>query len=234
MNYYGIIISFSIFISTLIAERLTPKKGRNVLWGLVFWVVISGIFGARIYHVLHYFSFYLKEPVRIFSVYNGGLGIWGALFGGTVAGIVYLKVKGQKILPWLNLTGLVLPLGQAIGRLGNFFNQEIFGPPTYLPWGIYIKPENRPIEYLKYQKFHPLFLYETLLNLFLFFVLYRLWNKGKRKNIFWIYLAGYSIIRFFLEYLRIEPWALFGLNVSQCVSILVLVASFVFIKVTNR
>ena len=234
MSTYGIIISFSIFISALIAEKLTPKNDKNILWGLVFWSVLCGILGARTYHMLHLLPYYINSPDQIIAVWNGGLGIWGGLAGGCLGGIVYLKTKKQNVMPWLNLTGMVLPLGQAIGRLGNFFNQEIYGPPTNLPWGIYIRPENRPLRYIAFNKFHPLFIYEGLLNICLFLVLFYLWKKGKKKSIFWLYLAGYSIVRFFLEYLKVDPWSILGLNVSQGISILVLLTSFLFIKLAKH
>lgn len=234
MTLYGIIISSSIFICALIAEKLILKKDRSTLWDLVFWSVLCGVLGARTYHVLHLLPYYLNHKNQILEIWNGGLGIWGGLAGGLLGGILYLKTKKQKVTPWLNLVGVVLPLGQAIGRLGNFFNQEIFGPPTNLPWGTYIKPENRPLKYTQFSRFHPLFLYEALLNLVLFLVLFNLWKKDKKENIFWLYLAGYSIIRFFLEYLRIDPWSISSLNVAQCVSILVLLTSFLFIKLTKH
>ena len=230
MSAYGILISFSILISSLVAEKLTPKKDRNILWGLVFWSVLCGIVGARMYHVAHLFPYYINSPGQILAIWNGGLGIWGGIIGGMLGATIYLKRKKQKIMPWLNLVGVVLPLGQFLGRLGNFFNQEIFGPPTNLPWGIFIKLENRPSEYISFNKFHPLFLYEGILNLTLFLILLNLWKKEKKESIFWLYLSGYSIIRFFTEYLKTDPWTIFGLNVSQGISILVLLVSFLFIK----
>lgn len=138
---------------------------------------------------------------------------------------------------WLDLGSVVLPLGQAIGRWGNLFNQEIFGAPTNLPWGIYIKPENRPSNFTNFNKFHPLFLYESILNLLLFLILltlYRKFSKTSPKGVFLsLYLGGYAIIRFYLEYLRIETWKIGNLNVSQCISILVLAFSILFIKYSS-
>ena len=232
-NVYGLVISFSILVCVLLLRSLVEKKEEDTLWGIAFWAILCGIVGARVYHVLDYSSYYLENPLEIFKIWNGGLGIWGALTGGFIGALVYVKKKKENTLYWLDLLSVVLPLGQAIGRWGNFFNQEIFGKPTNLPWGLYVKPENRPMDFVNYSKFHPLFIYESFLNLILFTFLFTLYKKfrGKLPNgvFLLMYLGGYSIIRFFLEFLRIDPWTIYNLNVSQCISILVLSFSIVFI-----
>jgi phosphatidylglycerol:prolipoprotein diacylglycerol transferase len=169
------------------------------------------------------------------------MGIWGGIFGGTLGAITYLKIKGEKIFPWLDIISVVTPLGQSVGRWGNFFNKEIFGLPTTLPWGIYIEPEKRPVEFLNYSKFHPLFIYESILNFILFLFLLILYKKTNEKTpsgtFLCIYLISYSTIRFFLEFLRINPWKIeissLFLNVSQCISILVIIISIIFIFRNN-
>lgn len=243
LNLYGIIISVSIFISLKVAELLVAKKEQENLWGLSFWAILGGILGARIYHVLDYFSYYSQNLIKIFELWNGGLGIWGAIAGGTLGATIYLKIKREKILPWLDVLAVVVPLGQAIGRWGNFFNKEIFGLPTTLPWGIYVDPLKRPEGFINNEKFHPLFIYESILNIFLFIFLYKTFKKQRGKypsGIFTsMYLAGYSVIRFFMEFLRINPWRItlfsnLSLNVAQGVSILVLTLSIVFILFTRK
>jgi len=238
VNPYGIIIATSIFLSLLFAQKLIKKKDEEILWGVSFWAILCGIIGARIYHILDYFELYSQNPIEIFKIWHGGLGIWGALAGGFLGAVVYLKIKNEKILPWIDVISVVVPLGQAVGRWGNFFNKEIFGFPTTLPWGMYLEPIKRPDEFLKYEKFHPLFIYESVLNLILFAVLYVSYkeNRGKYPSGTFtaLYLGGYSIIRFFLEYLRINPWKItvlqsLTLNMAQGISILVLLFSIVFI-----
>lgn len=237
-NLYGFFISAGILLSILFAQKLVKEREEEILWALSLWSVIGGILGARLYHVIDFFEYYSNYPLEIIKIWNGGLGIWGGLIGGALSSVLYLKVRGKKILPWLDVITVVTPLGQSIGRWGNFFNKEIFGKPTTLPWGTYIDLESRPFEYTNFEKFHPLFIYESILNLTLFIILFKTYKKYHEKleaGIFMtLYLAGYSIIRFFLEYLRIEPWSVnvgpnFSLNVSQCVSILVLIFSIVFI-----
>lgn len=237
-NLYGILISLSIFCAILVARLLVKKDDEETLWGLAFWAIVSGIIGARLYHVANFLPYYFENPLRILAVWEGGLGIWGGVTGGFIGTAVYLKKREENLPYWLDIAAVAMPLGQAIGRWGNFFNQEIFGKPTSLPWGIYIKPENRPAAFLTFQKFHPLFLYESILDLILFGVLFILFKKFHEKTprgVFMaLYLGGYSTIRFFLEYLRINPWKVAGLNVSQCVSILVLSFSIVFVSIRTK
>lgn len=244
-NLYGLLISLSILCCILVAHSLIKNEDEETFWGVAFWTIVSGIIGARLYHVLSNLQFYLSNPLGIFEVWNGGLGIWGAITGGVTGAIIFLKNKGQEILYWLDLMAVVVPLGQAIGRWGNFFNQELFGKPTALPWGIFVSPQNRPAQFATFQNFHPLFLYESVFDLILFGILFlsfvcrvpqtgEVTQKKYREKfpagIFTaLYIGGYSIIRFFLEYLRINPWTIAGLNVSQCVSILALAFSIVFI-----
>ena len=243
LNLYGITISLSIFLCILITQRLVVKykKNEEIFWGLSFWTILCGILGARIYHVLDYFDYYRYHQLDIFKIWNGGMGIWGGILGGTLGAITYLKIKGEKIFPWLDIISVVTPLGQSVGRWGNFFNKEIFGLPTTLPWGVYIEPEKRPVEFLNYSKFHPLFIYESILNFILFLFLLILYKKTNEKTpsgtFLCIYLISYSTIRFFLEFLRINPWKIeissLFLNVSQCISILVIIISIIFIFRNN-
>lgn len=233
-NLYGLLITLSIISCLFVVRSFVKNKDGDVFWGLAFWSILCGIIGARLYHVMSNIPYYSTNLLRIFEVSNGGLGIWGAILGGATGAFVYLKVKKQNVLSWFDIIAVSLPLGQAIGRWGNFFNQEIYGLPTNLPWGIFIKPENRPTSFSNFEKFHPLFLYESVLNFILFIALFILYRN--KKDIFKsgtflaLYLGFYSTIRFFLEYLRIDSWKVSGLNVSQCVSILVLGLSVVFLS----
>lgn len=238
-NFYGLSISTAVLISILVSRSLINKKNEETLWGISVWALLFGILGARIYHVVDYMEYYSKFPIEILKIWEGGMGIWGAIAGGILGTTIYLKRKKEKLLPWLDIISIAMPLGQAIGRWGNFFNKEIFGLPTKLPWGISIPSVNRPEKYFSYEKFHPLFFYESVLNSLLFFVLFKLyrsrgseWPAGLFLS---IYLSGYSLIRFFLEFLRIDSWKMIlgdslVLNVSQCISILVLSLSQVFIR----
>ncbi len=241
-NYmYGILISLGILTSILVSQHLVRKdeKNEDILWDLALWAIIFGVIGARIYHVIDFFGYYRNNPIEMFKVWNGGLGIYGAVVPAVVVIIWILHKKHERIAYWLCNIGTTAPLAQAIGRLGNYFNQELFGKPTTLPWGIFIESSKRPKDYINAKKFHPLFFYESLLDLILFALLFVMWKKTKisRQINFFIYLTGYALIRFFLEFLRINPWTVtctvaktaISLNVAQLISIIILVVSMIFI-----
>ncbi len=238
-NFYGLTISTAVLISILVSRSLINKKDEDTLWGISLWALIFGIIGARLYHVIDYMEYYSRFPIEILKIWEGGMGIWGAIAGGILGTTIYLKRKEEKLLPWLDIVSIAMPLGQAIGRWGNFFNKEIFGLPTKLPWAMYIPPFNRPKKYFSHEKFHPLFFYESVLNIFLFFILFKLYkskvNTWPAGIFLSLYLSGYALIRFLLEYFRIDPWTMLVgevlvLNVSQCISILFLLVSLVFIR----
>lgn len=217
INLYGIIISFSILAALTVSLSVSNPKQKNIIWDLVLWAVIPGIIGARIYHVIHLNNYYSNNPIDIIKIWNGGLGIYGGILGGLLGLVFYLKKNNLNILEYLDIISIGMPLAQAIGRWGNLFNKEIYGRLTTLPWGIIINGK----------KHHPLFLYESILNFILFFILY--FNYKRKKKIhkkgwyFITYLTGYSLIRFLLEFLRIDPWKIGSLNVAQLISILILI-----------
>jgi phosphatidylglycerol:prolipoprotein diacylglycerol transferase len=147
------------------------------------------------------------------------MSFFGAIIGGILTLLAVVKIGRQNVSYWVNVVVRVLPLGQAIGRIANGVNQELYGTPTKLPWAIYISPEKRSPEYYYNETFHPLFAYEALLNIILFFIV----NKYKSSAIY-IYLCGYGLIRFFLEFLRIQKdtWYLGQFNVAQVICIIMI------------
>jgi len=249
---YGILISLAIVSCLILGEKLAKSDQFPVekYWGAAFWAILCGIAGARLYHVLDLHDYYFSDPVKILYIFNGGMGIYGAILGGLAGASLYLKLKGERLLPWLDLMAVITPLGQAIGRWGNFFNLELFGKPTELFWGITIPPRLRPACCINNDIYHPLFLYESLLNLALFaFLLLAYTRRGTPKGVpdyklsrvggFFIlsYMAGYGIVRFTLEFLRIDPWKVHGINVAQAISVffvLCAVAGFFILKKKNR
>jgi phosphatidylglycerol:prolipoprotein diacylglycerol transferase len=221
ISIYGILISISIALSVYLAEHLIKKDGRNpeYFWGLTLYTLVAGIAGARLYHVLDFYKYYIQHPLYIPALWSGGMSIIGAVLGGVFGLFIYSKKNKLDIIYWLDIAAVVTPLAQAIGRWGNFFNKEIFGLPTDVFWGIFIPEEKRPEGFESFVRFHPLFLYESLLNLLLFLFLYHIKTKAKKHTgiIFWLYIAGYSCIRFLLEFLRIRPWSIAGINVAQAI-----------------
>ncbi|MFA6255053.1 MAG: prolipoprotein diacylglyceryl transferase [Patescibacteria group bacterium] len=218
--------------------RLQPEfldKSGGV-YDLGFYLIIFSTLGARIYAVLLDLNFYLKNPFEIIAVWHGGLAIHGAIIGGVLTLLIYCYKKNQSFWLWADLIAVAIPLGQALGRWGNYFNQEIFGRPTDLAWGIPISLANRPVEYINFQYFQPTFLYESGLDLVNFGVLLFLFVWVNKKNqelriknhglVFLVYLVNYSLIRIFMEFLRIDPTPeIFGIRAPILVSLGIIIIS---------
>ncbi len=244
--WYGLFIVSGILAAILIALKLAGYYNfkKNVIFDLFFWLIIGGIIGARIYHIFLELPFYIKNPLDIFKIWQGGLAIHGAIIVGLI--IVYIFAKKEKV-NFFFLAAILLPglaLGQAIGRWGNYFNQELFGRPTDFSWGIPINTINRPIEYISSKFFHPTFLYESFGNLIIFLILFLIHiciiKKNKFTNffnflIFAFYLISYSVLRFFMEFIRIDKTPLvLGLRWPQVISLAIIVLCVILIIFKNK
>ena len=229
--WYGLFIVSGILAATLISFKLGSKYDikKDTIIDLAFWLIIAGLIGTRIYHVLLELPFYLDNPLDIFKVWEGGL----AIHGGIIAGLITIWWFSWKhnINFWL-LTSIIVPgmaLAQAIGRWGNYFNQEIYGTPTNLSWGIPIEFINRVPEFYNAEFFHPTFLYESLSNLIIFATLILLHKKLntpdlKYKIIIAIYLTLYSLLRLSLEFIRTDQTpVILGLRFPQIISLVIIV-----------
>ncbi len=237
--WYGLFIISGILsaltVSLYLAKLYNIKS--DIIIDLAFWLIVGGIVGARVYEIFLELPYYLANPLSMLKVWQGGLAIHGAIIGGLIS--LWLFVKKYSLDFW-QLAGVLstsLPLGQAIGRWGNYFNQELFGLPTNLPWGIPINPINRPWQYANYEYFHPTFLYESIGNLLIFLILFALHylfiKKNKINNAFYfilftLYFLLYSCLRFSLEFIRLDATpVIFGLRFPQLVSLLAVIA-FIF------
>ncbi len=240
-RWYGLMIAIGLLSAIFVSAYLAKRRGRNTddVYSLAFWLAIGGIIGARLYDfVIIEFDYFIGQPLDIFKIWQGGLAIHGAVIGGVIALVVWCRVKKQKVLDWLDLAAVSVPLGQAIGRWGNYFNQELFGGPTNLPWGIPIDMAHRPIQYLSSTHFHPAFLYESILNFILFLILSFLMKKDKLPAgaVALLYIAGYGLIRFVMELIRIdETTMILGWRLPQVVSVIatviaILIFSLLFKK----
>ncbi len=226
VHWYGLLISCAIFLGLVLIIKIAPSYKYH-FQNIVFNIVIFGFIGARIYYVANEFSYYYAYPFEIFKIWEGGLGIYGAVIGGALALFIYARQHNLSFLFLADLLSPVLILGQALGRWGNYFNQEIFGKPTNLPWGIPINISNRPLDFLNFQYFHPCFFYEFILNLFIFIILFSLLKSQIKKItplpgiVFSCYLVLYALVRFLSEFLRIdhEPMLL-GLRLGQIFAII--------------
>lgn len=234
VRWYGLLIALALLACILIAVRLGEKRNlpANQIYDLTFWLAVGGIAGARLYDVFFIaWDYYGRNPLDILKIWQGGLAIHGAVLGGLITLLIALRAKKISLWPTLDIAAVVLPLGQAIGRWGNYFNQELFGRPTSLPWGIPIDNANRPLKYLDQQYFHPTFLYESLLNFSLFLVLFLLFKKKTRPGVLpCLYFIGYGIIRIITEFIRIDETTLiFGIRLPQAVSAAVIIIALMLL-----
>jgi len=227
LHVYGILLAVGIVVASWMTERRWVRWGRDRHdWqNVVVWIVIGGVVGARLYHVATDSEKFRGDWLRVLEIWKGGLSIWGVVAGGLIAVVVVCRVKH---LPTFLLTDAIAPgllAAQAIGRWGNWFNQELFGEPTKLPWGLEIDVLNRPAGFARFTTFHPTFLYESLYCLALLGLL--LWVERRWRlrtgQLSALYLATYCFGRFWLENLRIDDAKLVGpLRVNAWVSLLVM------------
>ncbi len=239
--FYGIVIMLGVVAATFLVSAEAKRRGLNpeTVWDMLVWLVIAGIVGARIWHVLTpppsmiaqgiTTQYYLTHPLLMIDIRNGGMGIPGAVFGGALAMWVYTRRKQLNFSTWLDLTAPGLALAQAIGRWGNFFNQELYGAPTNLPWKIYIDPAHRLPGFESYANYHPLFLYESLWNLANMAILLWLSRRFSDRlipgDIFLGYLVIYPLGRFLLDFLRLDASRLAGINANQTLSAIVAIVA---------
>lgn len=234
IHYYGIILMLGALAGAWLSSREARRRGQDteIVWDGLVWVLIGGIVGARIWHVLtppvsmgKTFMDYLTNPLDILKVWEGGLGIPGAVIGGGLALFIYCRRRKLNFALWADIAAPGLALGQAIGRWGNFVNQEVYGKPTTLPWAVHIDPVYRYPGFENIETFHPLFLYESLWNFGLMGLLlwlgrrYESWLKA--GDIFLIYLIGYPLGRFLLEFLRLDVSKVGGININQMLMVVV-------------
>lgn len=249
IRFYGILIMLGAVAAAFMAEREARRRNLNseFVWDALILVLIGGIIGARLWHIFTpppsmlvldpttgqyvnpYFMNGTPQILDIISIWKGGLGIPGAIIGGAVALYFYCRRRKMSFLMWADIAVPGVALAQAIGRWGNFFNQELYGKPSTLPWAIYIDPLNRVPGYTQYSTFQPLFLYESLWNLLnmalLLFLERRFPNKLKNGDLLLIYLIGYPFGRIWLEFLKLDSPKVGTININQTVMIVVLVIS---------
>src|SRR5579883_573698 len=254
LHWYGIIMTLAIFMGALVANRYVARHGGDgqAIWDMLLWVLIPGIIGARLYYVFIQsprnnsavgFEHYLSHPIEIFEIWRGGIHIYGAFIFGAIALLLYMRRYRLPYLLYLDGIGLGLALGQAIGRLGNFINQELYGPPTTLPWGLRIDqahripPYDNLVAYPDSVRFHPLFLYELLWDAngfaLLLWISRRFAKRLLRGDLFLLYAIWVPLGRFLLEFLRTDSWFFPGIHINTVqilIAIAVIAAAIIFVR----
>jgi phosphatidylglycerol---prolipoprotein diacylglyceryl transferase len=230
-RWYGLILALSILIGYAVARNYSWRFGiaKTEVDNFAFWLVLVSFAGARLYFVIFAYDYFLIRPEEIYKVWNGGLSIYGALISGLIFTFLWTRKKAYTARQLLDLLGLSLPLAQALGRWGNFVNQEAFGLPTSLPWKMFVSPEQRPSVFSEVQYFHPTFLYESLAMVVVFFILVRLIGKLESGVLAFIYLGLYSLARFFIEPLRLDSVWLGDLRADQAIALVMVMIAGVFI-----
>jgi prolipoprotein diacylglyceryl transferase len=229
LRAYGLMIALGVLAAVALARHRWVARGGNGddITALAVWAVPAGLVGARIYHVVTDPELFRGRWWHVFAVWEGGLGIPGGIAAGVIAGAVVARRRGLPVPQLLDVVAPALPLAQAIGRWGNWFNQELFGRPTTLPWALRVDPSHRPSGYRQFATFHPTFLYESLWNLGLVVVLLVIERRVHLRpgRLFVIYVGGYALGRLWVEDLRIDPAnRIAGLRVNEWVSLVALAA----------
>lgn len=242
LRAYAFAIIIGIFVAAWLTARRWQERGGTAdeVYDIAYWAVPFGIVGGRIYHVFSSPDAYFGEggdPLKAFAIWEGGLGIWGAVAFGAVGAYIGCRRAGVRFGAFADALAPGLLIAQAIGRLGNWFNQELFGRATTLPWGLEISPEHLPAGYASGTLFHPTFLYELLWNLAaagLLIYLDRRFRLGHGR-VFWLYVMFYTAGRLWIELLRIDTAeTVLGLRLNVWTSIIVGLGALVAFLVVGR
>jgi len=238
LNAYGLMIALGVVAAVWLAGRRLEQRGvgkRDDISEMALWAVPAGVIGARLYHVVTDWSRFSDNPGDIVKIWEGGLGIWGGIALGVIVGLWVFKRKGLPIALTLTCVTPALPLAQSIGRWGNWWNQELFGKPTDLPWALEVSADTAvKAGELPGTTFHPTFLYESIGCLLIAVVLVLIDRRVKLKPglLFFVYTAMYTFMRFFIEGLRVDPATeAGGLRLNQWTSIVVFSVSILILVV---
>jgi phosphatidylglycerol:prolipoprotein diacylglycerol transferase len=271
LHWYGVFIVGGAVLAAWLSARLAARAGENPdhIWNLLAWTLVIGILGARLYHVLSSpanglgWDYYRENPLDIVNFWEGGfrgLGIYGGIIGGVLAILLYCTINRLNPVQYLDFIAPNMFLAQAVGRMGNFVNQELYGPPTELPWAFHINPsnpcqvpQNLPVNiqacglgnlteetllWYANNGFHPTFLYEALWNLLMFFTLHFLiWQFGYRMRMgdsVLLYFVGYPLGRFWVELFRPDAWVMGSMATAQWIALIMIGGSALLIILRHR
>jgi prolipoprotein diacylglyceryl transferase len=240
VHAYGLLYGVAVVAAVLIARKRWVDRGgtAELVDEVALWGFPAGLVGGRLYHVITSWDEVPHTWWGPFAVWKGGLGIWGGIALGVIVGLWRVRRRGENVPAFMDAAGVpALLVAQSIGRVGNWFNQELFGKPTSLPWGLEISPQNRPAQYANDPTFHPTFLYEIIWNLALatFLVVLGRRREIRPPGLFALYVAGYSAFRIFEELLRVDPAHHFlGLRLNLFVAVVGTVGGLLWFAVSQR
>jgi phosphatidylglycerol:prolipoprotein diacylglycerol transferase len=239
IRWYGILMAVAILVGFWLAHRRAAEEGlpADQLIRTAQWAVVAGLVGARLYEVVFNWDYYGRFPSKILAVWEGGLAIHGGVLGGILVGGLYAWRRKLPLASYLDVAAPSLALGQAIGRWGNFFNEEAFGTPTSVPWKLFISPSHRPLVYAQDEFFHPTFLYESLWDFGVFLLLVLAFRNRLARApgaLFLVYVGAYSVGRFITEGIRTDPLMLGPIRVAQLVSVLGVALALVVVPLLLR
>ncbi|OGE76349.1 MAG: prolipoprotein diacylglyceryl transferase [Candidatus Doudnabacteria bacterium RIFCSPHIGHO2_02_FULL_48_21] len=227
IHYYGLLLALAILAAFMVSAKLAPRFGVNPqhIESALPWLIFFGFLGARMYFVIFTWDHFFSRLGDILQIWKGGFSIYGGIIGAAIGMYIYLRRNNLPKGKFFDLAAVSLPLAQAIGRFGNFFNQEAFGYPTDLPWKLYISPAHRPKDYLTEKFYHPTFLYEALWNIAVFAIMLLLFRKrlpsmSGTGQLLGYYLVFYSIGRFLIESLRLDSFIINGARADQVIALL--------------
>ncbi|MBI3309419.1 MAG: prolipoprotein diacylglyceryl transferase [Candidatus Melainabacteria bacterium] len=234
IRWYGVFIGIGFLAAYFLAEKLAVKNKLSIehFNNLIFLVLIFSIVCARLWFVFLNLDYFKEHLSEIPKIWYGGQSVHGGLVGGVFILWLYTTLKKISFYKYVDIAGIVVPLAQALGRWGNFFNNEAFGLPISSSLiRLYVPLQYRPVEYINYEYFHPTFLYESLLDFVIFIFLYKQYKEWKRNpgKTFWIYLLMYSTVRFCLEFLRVDSLYFLGFPAAQVISVIFALLSMVML-----
>ncbi len=235
LGWYGICYALGLAAAYLLMVRLARLAGEDpeIIGNGIIIVAVAALIGGRLYHVIDQWQLYANDPIKIILPPYSGLGVYGGILTGTLAAWWYARRRHVNFARWVDIIAPALFVMQAIGRWGNYFNQELYGPPTSLPWGIPIECAYRlqnayPCTTLPEAttRFHPLFLYESISGIigaaFLIWLGFRFRSRLRPGDLLLVFFAWYGTTRLLLEFLRVDNWTFFGVPVAQIISLSVI------------
>jgi prolipoprotein diacylglyceryl transferase len=242
LRAYGLCIALGVWAAVAVTSRRYRRRGGDpsLITTIALWAVPAGILGARVYHVITDYELYIPpkgRPLHALAIWDGGLGIWGGVAAGVLVGALVARRRGADVAVLFDCVAPALPLAQAIGRWGNWFNQELFGKPTSLPWALRIDAAHRPAAYAHAATFQPIFLYESIWDLCVVGIVLLVERRFRLRtgSLLGVYAAAYTFGRFFTEYQRIDFAHKLGpLRLNDWTSVVVFASSLVILGVVNR